>query len=281
MTKIQETGDKVLANVERVIVGKHHERPAGAGRAVVPGAPARSRTCPGTGKTIWPRPSPAASAAVQAHPVHAGPAAVGRPACRSTTRRARSSSSGPGPIITRSCWPTRSTGRRRRPSRPCWRRWRSARRRSTASPTRCRARSWCRDPEPHRVRGHVPPARGPARPLHAAPPPGLPPAHRGDRHPRRAEAHHPLEEHRGGPTARSCAACRRPSARCTSTRRSPTTSSASSTPRATHPDVYLGASPRGSLALYRAGQALAGLLGATTSSPTTSSRSPSPRSPTA
>jgi len=28
-----------------------------------------------------------------------------------------------------------------------------------------------------------------------------------------------------------------------------------------HPDVYLGASPRGSLALYRAGQALAGLLG--------------------
>ena len=25
MSKIQETGDKVLANVERVIVGKHHE----------------------------------------------------------------------------------------------------------------------------------------------------------------------------------------------------------------------------------------------------------------
>ena len=31
-----------------------------------------------------------------------------------------------------------------------------------------------------------------------------------------------------------------------------------------HPDVYLGASPRGSIALYRAGQALAGLLGRTT-----------------
>jgi MoxR-like ATPase len=29
----------------------------------------------------------------------------------------------------------------------------------------------------------------------------------------------------------------------------------------THPDVYLGASPRGSLALYRAGQALAALAG--------------------
>src|SRR3989337_3350545 len=29
----------------------------------------------------------------------------------------------------------------------------------------------------------------------------------------------------------------------------------------THPDVYLGASPRGSIALYRDGQALAGLMG--------------------
>jgi MoxR-like ATPase len=29
----------------------------------------------------------------------------------------------------------------------------------------------------------------------------------------------------------------------------------------THPDVYLGASPRGSIALYRAGQALSGLMG--------------------
>jgi MoxR-like ATPase len=29
----------------------------------------------------------------------------------------------------------------------------------------------------------------------------------------------------------------------------------------THPDVYLGASPRGSIALYRSGQALAGLMG--------------------
>ena len=38
-----------------------------------------------------------------------------------------------------------------------------------------------------------------------------------------------------------------------------------------HPDVYLGASPRGSLNLYRSSQAFAALAGATTSSPTTSS----------
>ena len=51
------------------------------------------------------------------------------------------------------------------------------------------------------------------------------------------------------------------SARSTWTRRSATTSSASCRSSRTHPDVYLGARPRGSIALYRAGQALAGLLG--------------------
>ena len=48
-----------------------------------------------------------------------------------------------------------------------------------------------------------------------------------------------------------------------------------------HPDVYLGASPRGSLALMRASQARAMLQAATTSSPTTSKPSPRPRWPTA
>ena len=43
--------------------------------------------------------------------------------------------------------------------------------------------------------------------------------------------------------------------------RSPSTSSGSSARRGPTRDVYLGASPRGSIALYRAGQALAGLLG--------------------
>ena len=44
------------------------------------------------------------------------------------------------------CWPTRSTGRRPRPSRRCWRRWRRARSRSTASRARCPGRSWWRRP---------------------------------------------------------------------------------------------------------------------------------------
>ena len=91
---------------------------------------------------------------------------------------------------------------------------------------------------------------------------GYPAAHRGDRHPRRAEADAPARRARGGRRrSRSSARCRRPSARSTSTRPSRTTSSASSTATRNHPDVYLGASPRGSIALYRAGQALAATAG--------------------
>ena len=47
-----------------------------------------------------------------------------------------------------------------------------------------------------------------------------------------------------------------------------------------HPDVYLGASPRGSIALYRAARRWPGWSDGTTSSPTTSSSSPSRPSPT-
>ena len=64
------------------------------------------------------------------------------------------------------CWPTRSTGRRRRPRPRCSSRWRSARssiegdRPPAARPVRRR-----RHPEPGGVRGHLPVARGAARPL--------------------------------------------------------------------------------------------------------------------
>ena len=51
MTKTQETGDKVLANVERVIVGKHHE----VRLALVPllfKGHLLIEDVPGTGKTV-------------------------------------------------------------------------------------------------------------------------------------------------------------------------------------------------------------------------------------
>jgi MoxR-like ATPase len=51
MTKIQETGDRVLANVERVIVGKHHEvRPALV--ALLCRGHLLIEDVPGTGKTV-------------------------------------------------------------------------------------------------------------------------------------------------------------------------------------------------------------------------------------
>ena len=119
-----------------------------------------------------------------------------------------------------------------------------------------------RHPEPDRVRGHVRPAGGPARPVHAPDPARLPAAARGGRDPRRAEAPATRStSSRSSARSTSCARCRTRSATSTSTRRSPSTSSGSSAATRNHPDVYLGASPRGSIALYRAGQALAGLLG--------------------
>ena len=59
------------------------------------------------------------------------------------------------------CSPTRSTGRRRRPSRRCSRRWRRARSRSTASRVRCRGRSW--SPRPRTRSSTKAPTRCPRR----------------------------------------------------------------------------------------------------------------------
>ena len=68
-----------------------------------------------------------------------------------------------------SCSPTRSTAPRRRRRPRCSRRCRSARSRSTATTHAARAAvPRPRDAEPDRVRGHVPAARGAARPLPAA-----------------------------------------------------------------------------------------------------------------
>ena len=69
------------------------------------------------------------------------------------------------------CWPTRSTAPRPRPRRRCSRRCRSTRS-PPAGTTYHAARPVLRagDPEPDRAGGHLPPARGPARPVHARAP---------------------------------------------------------------------------------------------------------------
>ena len=263
MTKIQETGDKVLANVERVIVGKHHEvRLAlvallcrghlliedvpGTGKTVLAKAIARSLGCSFRRIQFTPDllPSDVSGLSIynqktQEFEFRPGPdLQPGRPRRRDqpgdaedAVRAARMHGGAPGDDRRHDLPDARSVPRHRHP-------------------------------EPDRVRGHVRAARGPARPVHAPPPPRLPAADRGDRDPRRAEADAPARGPRGGPDGRGAArdAGRRP--------RDLRRLDASSdyivrlvNATRNHPDVYLGASPRGSIALYRAGQALAGLLG--------------------
>ena len=75
MTKIQETGDRVLANVERVIVGKHHEVRLALvallcrGHLLIEDVPGHRQDGPRQGDRPQPR------LLVPADPVHAGPAA--------------------------------------------------------------------------------------------------------------------------------------------------------------------------------------------------------------
>ena len=74
---------------------------------------------------------PHAAARHQAHAVHARPDAGRRHRVARLRRDARASSSSARDRCSRtSCSPTRSTARRRRPSRRCSRRWRSARSRA-------------------------------------------------------------------------------------------------------------------------------------------------------
>ena len=84
------------------------------------------------------------------------------------------SSSGPARSSPICCWPTRSTGRRRRPRRRCSRRWPRARSASTARHTAARAVRRAGHRQPDRVRGHIPAARGAAGPVRDPARAGLP-----------------------------------------------------------------------------------------------------------
>jgi len=116
-------------------------------------------------------------------------------------------------------------------------------------------------PRPDRVRGHVRAAGGSARPVHAAHQARLSVPRRRADHPRGAEADAPLDDLREVLDVADLLALQAavrevyvdPSVANYIVRLVNATR--------THPDVYLGASPRGSLALYRTGQALAALAG--------------------
>jgi MoxR-like ATPase len=78
MTKIQETGDRVLANVERVIVGKHHEVRLALVALLCRGH-LLIEDVPGTGKTVLAKAiARSLGCSFRTDPVHPGPPAVRR-----------------------------------------------------------------------------------------------------------------------------------------------------------------------------------------------------------
>ena len=118
-----------------------------------------------------------------------------------------------------------------------------------------------RDPEPDRVRGHVPAARGAARSLPPADGVRLP-------EPRRTRSTSSHGGSSASPTTSSCAPssiarpsspCRLPSRASTSHRASRSTASTSSPRRARRSRTAVGASPRGSLALLKLARCRAAL----------------------
>jgi MoxR-like ATPase len=114
--------------------------------------------------------------------------------------------------------------------------------------------------EPDRIRGHLPSARSATRPLYAAHQPGLPLERGRNRHPAQQYAH-PIESISQIVSVQELLEAQNAVkevyvdplikkhivALVTATRK--------------HPDTYLGASPRGSLALYKTGRALAAVQG--------------------
>ena len=254
MSNIQQVGDTVLANVERVIVGKHHEVRLALVALLCRGH-LLIEDVPGTGKTCWPRRSPAASAAASggssSRRTSCRPTS---PASRSTTRRPRSSSSGPGPIMSQVVLAdeiNRATPKTQ--SSASSSAWRSDRRRSTASPTRCPTRSWS--------------SRRRTRSSTRAPSPCPRPSSTGSCSASGSATRSSLDEivildeqKRTHPLEDLSEVCsvdelRGMQADVREVYVDPAVSDyivrlVSST--RTHPDVYLGASPRGSIALYRA-----------------------------
>ena len=253
---IQEAGEKVIANVERVIVGKHEEVRLALvallcqGHLLIEDVPGHRQDRARQGH----RPEPGLH--LPAHPVHARPAALGR------HRPLDLQPEDPGVRVP--AGPDHGPDRARRRDQPGDAQDAvGAARVHGGAPGDGRrhdlpdavAVPGHRHPEPDRVRGHLRAARGAARPLHAPPPAGLSGAARGDRHPRRAEARPPA---RGAGEAASLEELQ---AAQSAVREVYVDSTISDyivrlvNATRTHPDVYLGASPRGSLALYRAGQA--------------------------
>ena len=167
-------GERVLAEVEQVIVGKPE-----AVKMVLLGVLASGHILiedlPGLGKTLLAR-TFATVLGLEFTRVQFTPDLLPADLTGATVldRAPAIRCSGPARYSPGCCWPTRSTGPRPRPRRPCSRRWPKARSAPTGVTRRCPAVRGDRHRQPDRVRGHLPAAGGPARPVHRPRPARLP-----------------------------------------------------------------------------------------------------------
>ena len=167
MEEARAVAERLIENVEKVIVGKRQEVEL-AVMALLCQGHVLIEDVPGVGKTMLARSHrPLDRLHVQAHPVHPGPAAQRRDRrLASSTRRQREFEFRPGPVmaqivladeINRATPKTQSALLEAMEERQV----------TVDGVTRPAARALpgAGHPEPDRVRGHLPPARGAARPL--------------------------------------------------------------------------------------------------------------------
>ena len=221
MTKIQETGDKVLANVERVIVGKHHEVRLALVALLCRGH-LLIEDVPGTGKTVLAK-AIARSLGCTFRRIQFTPDLLPSDVTGLSiyNQKTQEFEFRPGPIMSQVVLADEI---------------------NRATPKTQSALLECMEERQATIDGTTYPMPDPFLVIATQNPIeyegtfalpeaqldrfmlrlrlGYPAAARGDRHPRRAEAHPSARGPRGGPApSRSCARCRRRSARSTSTRR--------------------------------------------------------------
>ena len=259
-----EFGRAVEEQVGRVIVGKADQT-----RLLIVALLADGHVLlddvPGVAKTLLVRTlSAALGLELLAHPVHARPSArPTSPARWSSTREPGSSSSARGRCSPTSSSPTRSTARRPARSRRSSRRWRSGASPWTARRTRCRAPFMVLATQnPVELKGTFPLPEAQVDRFLLCLRMGYPSAGRRGAHARAVPQRATRSPRCAPSSARTiCARCAPRCAPCTSPPTSPATSWRSRGRRASPPLLRLGASPRASLALQHAAQAVAALAG--------------------